>query len=53
MVEGGEDDVVADLAAVANGYSPMVLEVAAGVDEDVLADVDVLSEVGVEGRKDA
>lgn len=52
MIERRENDVVADLAAVSDRHPSVVLEVAAGVDEDLPAQVDVLTEVGVEGRED-
>ena len=51
MVERGEHHVVAYLAAVAYVDSSVVLKLAAGVDEHVVAYVDVLAEVGVHGRK--
>lgn len=51
VVERGENYVVADLASVAEGYASVVLEMAAGVDEDILADVDILPEIGVKRRK--
>ncbi len=40
VVERGEDDVVSDLAVVADGYASVVLEVAAGIDEYTAADAD-------------
>ena len=52
VIERRENDVVADLAAVSDRHPSVVLEVAAGVDEDLPAQVDVLTEVGVEGRED-
>ena len=51
MVERGEDHVVANLAPVADGHPAVVLEMAAGIDEDIAADRDVAPEIGIEGRK--
>lgn len=53
VVERGEDDVVSDLAVIADGYASVVLKVAAGVDEYTAADADVFPEIGIERRKDA
>lgn len=53
VVERGEDDVVPDLAVVADGYATVVLKMAAGVDEYPAADMDVFAEIGVERREDA
>lgn len=51
VVEGGEHYVVPDKATVADGYASVVLKLAAGVDEYVFADGDILSEVCVERRE--
>ena len=51
VVQGGEDDVVAYLAEVAYVHAPVVLKLAAGVDEHAFAYVQVLAEVGVERRE--
>lgn len=51
MVERGEDHVVANLAPVADGHPAVVLEMAAGIDEDIAADRDVAPEIGIEGRE--
>ena len=52
VVERGEDHVVSDLAPVADRHAPVVLEMAAGVDKDILAEGDVLPEIRIERRKD-
>jgi len=49
VVEGGDDDVVADQASVADADSSLVLEPASRVDEHSPAHPDVLSTVGGEG----
>lgn len=53
VVECGEDDVMPNLAVVADGYAAVILKVAAGIDEYPAADMDVLAEIGVERREDA
>lgn len=53
VVERGKNDAVAYLAAIAQIDAAMVLKLAAGVDEDVLAHMDVFPEIGIERRKDA
>ncbi len=40
-----------DQRSVAERHTPVVLEMTPCIDEDVAADVDVLPEIGVEGRK--
>ena len=47
-----EDHVVADQRTVAQRHAPVVLEMAPGIDEDVAADADVPSEIGVKGREE-
>ena len=53
MVECGKDHIMPNLASVAEGYSAVVLEMAAGVDEHAFTHGDVLSEIRVERRKHA
>ena len=53
VVERGKDHAMAYLTAVADVDAAVVLKLAAGVDEHVLAHVDVFPEVGIQGRKDA
>lgn len=53
VVHGGQNHVVAQEGAVAQGDAALVLEVTAGVDEDALAHGGVFTAVGVEGREEA
>lgn len=52
VVEGREDGVVPDEAPVPDDDAALVLEPAAGVDEHVTPQGDVLAEVGGEGREE-
>lgn len=52
VVDGGQHDPVPDQAAVAESDAALVLEAAAGVDEDVFPDGDVFPEVAVKGREE-
>ena len=49
MVQGGQHHVVADEGTVVDVDAALVLELAAHVDKDMFADVDVLSAVGIKG----
>jgi hypothetical protein len=49
VVQGGEGGAVADESAVSDGDAAGVLEAAPEVDEDVLAEGEVLAELVVEG----
>ena len=51
MIQRRDDRVVPNEAAIANVDAALVLEAAAAVDEHVLADADVLAEVGRERRE--
>ena len=51
MVESGKYHAVPDLATVAKCDATMVLEVATVVDKDILTQMYVLAEVGIERRK--
>ena len=52
VVHGGQDHVVAQKRPVPQGDAALVLEVAAGVDEDALAHGGVFAAVGVEGGEE-
>ena len=52
VVEGGQHGVVADQGAVADDDASLVLELTAGVDENIPAQGDVETEIGVEGWED-
>ena len=51
VVERGHDDVMANEATVSNPDTALVLEAATGVDEHVLTEVDIGSEVCGERRR--
>ena len=51
MVERGKHHIVPYLASVPDAYAAMVLEMAAGVDEHILAHLDVLAEIGIKRRE--
>ena len=51
MIECSENHVVPDLTSVTEGYASMVLKMAAGIDENILADVDIFPEIGVKRRE--
>ena len=53
VVHRGEDHVAADHGAVPKDDAPLVVEVAAGVDEHPFAHGDVFAAVGVKGREEA
>lgn len=53
MVQRGDDGVVTDERTVANHEAALVLEPAAGVDEDVLPEPDTASEIAGERREQA
>ena len=53
VVQRGEHDVVPNLASVAKADASMILKMAAGIDEDILPDGDVLAEIRIEWREDA
>lgn len=53
MVERGQDDLMADQRPIADVDAALVLEAAIRVDEDVLANVDVAPEIGLERREQA
>jgi len=45
MVDGSQNNVMADQSTVPNLDSALVLKVAAGIDKDILTKLDVLSKV--------
>ena len=49
MVQGGQDYIVADEDAVADGNAPLVLEPTAGVEKDLFPKGEVLPAVGGKG----
>lgn len=51
VVKRGENHVVPDLAAIAECYAAVILKVAAGIDKDFFADLDILAEIGVKRWK--
>lgn len=51
VIEGGDDDIVPDEASVPDEDAALVLELAATVDEHVLAEMDVPAAVGVKRRE--
>ena len=51
VVQSGQHHIVANQDAVADENAPLILKLAAHVDKDMLADVDVLTAVRVEGRE--
>ena len=51
MVERGKHHIVPYLASVSDAYASMVLKMAAGVDEYILAHLDVLAEIGIKRRE--
>lgn len=51
MIEGGENYIMAYLAAVTDGHAAMILEMAAGIDEHTFTNIDILSVIGIERRK--
>ena len=51
VVQGSQHHIVADEGAVLDENAPLILELAAHVDEDLFADVDVLAAVRVKGRE--
>ncbi len=53
MVERGQDDLMADQRPVADVDAALVLEAAIRVDENVLADMDIAPEIGLERREQA
>ena len=53
VVEGRHDDVVTDEAAVPDPDAALILETTSGIDEDLLAQVDIGAEIGSEGREEA
>lgn len=52
VVDGRQDTLMSDENVVPDGNAALVLEAAAGIDEDLLSEVDVSSEVRVEGREE-
>ena len=52
VVECGEYGIVADQSAVIDCDSALILESAAGVNEYVFSDLNILSAVGIEGREE-
>ena len=51
MIECSENHVVPDLTSITEGYASMVLKMTTGIDENILADVDVFPEIGVKRRE--
>lgn len=51
MIERGEHYIMPNLASIAKGHSSMILKVAAGIDEYILAHRDVLSKIRIKRRK--
>ena len=51
MVERSENHLMADLATIAYVHPSMILKVAASIDKDLLAEVDVPAEIGIERRE--
>ena len=51
MVNGGEHDLVTDLAPVTYAYSALVLEAASGIDEDPFPKCYVLAEICIDRRE--
>ena len=51
MIQRGQHHVMADEGAISDENAPLILEFAAHVDEDTLSDMDILSAVGIKGRK--
>lgn len=52
VVDSGEDYIVADEGVVPDGNTALILEPAAGVDEDVLTDLQVLATICGEGGEE-
>ena len=52
MIDGGQHDPVTDQRTVAERDAALILEAAAGIDEDIFSDGDVFAEVAVEGREE-
>ena len=51
MIQGRQYHMMADQGTVTDGDSTLILKTAAGIDENVFAEVDISPEIGIKRRK--
>lgn len=51
MIERSQDDIMADEDIIADENAALVLELAAAIEEDMLANVDILAKIRIKRRK--